>query len=65
LLIFYNIFLHYESLTIAGLITYEGIDSKSCFQVREEEGGDSLTLTGLQTLLTEEYGEAHFNAAGQ
>jgi len=34
-------------------------------QVREEESGDSLTLTGLQTLLTEEYGETHFNAAEQ
>ena len=35
--------------------------------MREEDGGsgDGLTLTGLQTLLTEEYGEAHFNAAGQ
>lgn len=31
--------------------------------VRDE--GDSLTLTGLQTLLTEEYGENHFNAASQ
>eukprot|EP00088_Acartia_fossae_P030106 TRINITY_DN31070_c0_g1_i1.p1 TRINITY_DN31070_c0_g1~~TRINITY_DN31070_c0_g1_i1.p1 ORF type:complete len:556 (-),score=108.67 TRINITY_DN31070_c0_g1_i1:128-1717(-) len=34
-------------------------------QVREEESGDSLTLTGLQILLTEEYGEAHFNASEQ
>ena len=34
-------------------------------QVRDEDVGDALTLTGLQTLLTEEYGEAHFNAAGQ
>ena len=34
-------------------------------KVREEDGGDALTLTGLQTLLTEEYGEAHFNATGQ
>jgi len=34
-------------------------------QVREDEGGDSMTLSGLQTLLTEEYGENHFNAADQ
>jgi len=36
-------------------------------QVREGEGGtgDSLTLPGLQTLLTEEYGETHFSAASQ
>ena len=30
-----------------------------------EEGGDCLTLPGLQTLLTEEYGESHFNASSQ
>jgi len=30
-----------------------------------EEGGDTLTLPGLQTLLTEEYGESHFNATAQ
>jgi len=30
-----------------------------------EEGADTLTLQGLQTLLTEEYGETHFNAAAQ
>ena len=30
-----------------------------------EEGGDSLTLSGLQALLTEEYGETHFNASAQ
>jgi len=34
-------------------------------QVREEESGDSMTLPGLQTLLTEEYGESHFNASEQ
>jgi len=34
-------------------------------QVREDEGGDSMTLGGLQTLLTEEYGESHFNASEQ
>ena len=28
--------------------------------VREDAGGDSLTLQGLQSLLTEEYGETHF-----
>lgn len=33
--------------------------------IREESGGDSLTLAGLQTLLTEEYGEAHFSASSQ
>jgi len=33
--------------------------------VREELSGDSLTLSGLQTLLTEEYGEAHFSASSQ
>merc|ERR1719309_1680674 len=33
--------------------------------IREEAGGDSLTLAGLQTLLTEEYGEAHFSASSQ
>lgn len=32
-------------------------------QVREEETGDSLSLMGLQMLLTEEYGETHFNAS--
>jgi hypothetical protein len=35
------------------------------WQVRDEDGADAFTLTGLQTLLTEEYGEAHFNAAGR
>ncbi|XP_023321821.1 nuclear pore complex protein Nup93 [Eurytemora carolleeae] len=34
-------------------------------QVRDEESGDSLTLPGLQTLLSEEYGESHFNASEQ
>ena len=34
-------------------------------QVREEDAGDSLTLPGLQTLLTEEYGESHFSASQQ
>ena len=34
-------------------------------QVRDEDSGDSLTLPGLQTLLTEEYGEAHFSASEQ
>eukprot|EP00090_Calanus_glacialis_P035065 TRINITY_DN59943_c0_g1_i1.p1 TRINITY_DN59943_c0_g1~~TRINITY_DN59943_c0_g1_i1.p1 ORF type:complete len:802 (-),score=330.13 TRINITY_DN59943_c0_g1_i1:97-2502(-) len=33
--------------------------------VREDAGGDSLTLGGLQSLLTEEYGEAHFSASSQ
>lgn len=33
--------------------------------VRDEQGGDCLTLSGLQTLLTEEYGETHFNASAQ
>ena len=33
--------------------------------LEEEESGDSLSLPGLQTLLTEEYGETHFNAAEQ
>jgi len=34
-------------------------------QVRDEDAGDSLTLPGLQTLLTEEYGESHFSASEQ
>jgi len=36
-------------------------------QVREGEAstGDSLSLAGLQALLTEEYGEAHFSASSQ
>jgi len=33
--------------------------------VREDAGGDSLTLPGLQSLLTEEYGESHFSASSQ
>ena len=33
--------------------------------VREDAGGDNLTLGGLQSLLTEEYGEAHFSASSQ
>jgi len=33
--------------------------------VREDGGGDSLTLAGLQSLMSEEYGEAHFSASSQ
>merc|ERR1719369_1112047 len=33
--------------------------------VREDAGGDTLTLAALQSLLTEEYGESHFSASSQ
>ena len=38
------------------------------FQIRDEDavvGGESLTLPQLQHLMSEEYGETHFNAFEQ